>query len=172
MALTKEKKIEIVEKLKKIVKSAKSLVFVNFHGLNVADVTVLRKKLRTLNIGYVVSKKTLLTRALSEIKAVGQAPELPGEIALAYLPARERTQAGGDDLLSPSREIYNFHKEHKNTIKIIGGVFDGKYMDALAMIRIATIPGREVLLAQFVNLINSPIQRLALALNEIASSRK
>lgn len=162
MALTKEKKIEVIEKLKKIVKSAKSLVFVNFHGLNVADVTSLRKVLRPLNIGYVVSKKTLLTRALSEIKMEGQLPELPGEIALAY----------GEDMLAPSREIYNFHKDHKEKIKIVGGVFDGKYMDAVSMLSIATIPGREVLLAQFVNLINSPIQRFAVALSEIAKKKQ
>lgn len=162
MALTKEKKIEIVDKLKKIIKSAKSLVFVNFHGLNVADVTTLRKTLRPLNIGYVVSKKTLLTRALSEIKTEGQLPELPGEIALVY----------GEDMLAPSREIYNFHKDHKETIKIVGGIFEGKYMDTVAMLSIATIPGREVLLAQFVNLINSPIQRFAVTLSEIAKKKQ
>lgn len=161
MALTKEKKIEIVEKLKKLIKSAKSLVFVNFHGLNVADVTTLRKKLRAENIGYMVSKKTLLARAFAEEKFEGEIPALPGEIALVY----------GNDSLAPSREIYNFHKDHKEVIKIVGGVFEGKYMDAAAMLSIATIPGREVLLAQFVNLINSPIQRFAVVLSEIVKKK-
>ncbi|MEK7143380.1 MAG: 50S ribosomal protein L10 [Patescibacteria group bacterium] len=162
MAITKEKKIEIVEKLKKLINSAKSLVFVNFHGLNVADVTTLRKKLRAENIGYIVSKKTLLTRAFAEKKFEGEIPALLGEIALVY----------GNDPLAPSREIYNFHKDHKETIKIVGGVFEGKYMDGVAMLRIATIPSREVLLAQFVNLINSPIQRFATALNQIAVKKE
>ncbi len=55
---------------------------------------------------------------------------------------------------------------------LIGGVFEGKFLDAKAMLSIATIPGREVLLAQFVNLINSPIQRLAIVLNRVAVKRE
>lgn len=165
MALKKEKKIEIVDKLKKIIKSAKSMVFVNFHGLNVAGASELRKKLKTEKIGYVVSKKTLLKRALADTKFEGELPPLDGEVALAYL-----SEPDGD-LLAPSREIYNFHKDHKEVIKIIGGVFEGKFIDAPAMLSIATIPGREVLIAQFVNLINSPITRLAVVLGQIAQKK-
>ena len=134
MALKKEKKIEVIETLKKAIKSAKSLVFVNFHGLTVADVTTLRKHLVSLGIGYKVSKKTLLKRALEDAKFEGTMPALPGEIALAY----------GEDLLAPSREIYNFHKDHRETIKIAGGIFEGKFLDAEAMLSIAMIPGREI----------------------------
>ena len=162
MALKKEKKAEVIETLKKAIKSAKSLVFVNFHGLTVRDVTILRKRLLSLGIGYKVSKKTLLKRALDEAKFEGEMPKLDGEIALAY----------GEDLLAPSREIYNFYKEHKETIKIVGGIFEGKFLDAPQMLSIATIPGREVLLAQFVNLINSPIQRFAVVLGQIAQKKE
>ena len=95
MALKKEKKVEIVEKLKKILDGAKSLVFVNFHGLTVADVSDLRRKLRAEKIGYFVSKKTLLKRALGGIKVEGELPELDGEVALAY----------GEDALATSREM-------------------------------------------------------------------
>ncbi len=162
MALKKEKKSEIVDKLKKILDSAKSLVFVNFHGLTVADVSDFRRKLRAEKIGYVVSKKTLLKRALGGVKIEGELPELNGEIALAY----------GNDNLATSREVYNFHKSHMETVKIIGGVFEGKYMGAEKMLSIATIPGREVLLAQFVNLINSPIARFAVVLSEISKKKQ
>ena len=161
MALKKEKKVEVIEKLKKAIKGEKSLVFVNFHGLTVANVTTLRKYLVSLGIGYKVSKKTLLRRALDEAKFEGTIPTLDGEVALVY----------GEDLLAPAREIYNFHKSHMDTIKIVGGIFEGKFLDAPAMLSIAMIPGREVLLGQFVNIINSPIARFAVVLGQIATKR-
>src|SRR3970282_684602 len=130
---------------------AVSVVFVNFRGLNVADATELRRKLRSLDIGYTVSKKTLLKRALSAKNFEGEIPSLEGEIAVAY-PSKE-----GIDELAPAREVYRFHHDHKDAIRLAGGVFDGKYMDAKAMLSLATIPGRDVLIGQFVSLINSPI---------------
>ncbi len=166
MALKKEKKAEIVDKLSKALSKAASVVFVNFRGLNVADATLLRRKLRSLDIGYTVSKKTLLKRALSAKKFEGEIPSLEGEIAVAY-PSKE----GGDELVT-AREVYNFHKDHKDAIRIAGGVFEGKYMDAKAMLSLATIPGRDVLIGQFVSLINSPIQRFAVVLNAIAGKKQ
>lgn len=161
MAVTKQKKIETVDKLKKAIKSANSLVFVNFHGLNVAGVTKLRKALKEKSVGYTVAKKTLIKRALSEEKIEGEIPALDGEVALVY----------GKEL-TPASETYNFHKDHKDTLKIIGGVFEGKYLDQKAMLSIATIPSKEILIAQFVNLINSPIARFAVALGEIAKKKE
>lgn len=172
MALKKEKKKEIVHELGKIIKDAKSFVFVNFHGLNVAGVSKVRRKLREEKLGYVVAKKTLLRRALAEHKFEGELPPLEGEVALVYLPAApDAAQAGDEDSLAPAREIHGFSKELKDTLKIVGGIFEGKYLDAKAMLGIATIPTREVLIAQFVNLINSPIARLAIVLDQIAQKK-
>lgn len=162
MPITKEKKVEVVGKLEKITNEAKSLVFVNFHGLTVTDSTKLRKELKTKKIGYVVAKKTLLKRALGSNKIDGEIPALDGEVALVY----------GDDPIEPSREIYTFQKDHKDKIKILGGVFEGKFIDALTMTGIATIPSREVLLGQLVGLLASPIRGLAVVLSEIAKSKK
>ena len=161
MAINKQKKSEVIDKLSKAVSGAVSLVFVNFHGLNVADTTKLRKTLTTKKVGYVVAKKTLLKRALGTTKIEGDIPALDGEVALVY----------GNDPIEPAREINVFQKDHKGEIKIIGGVFEGKYMDAVSMMEIATIPPREVLLAQFVNLINSPIQRFAVVLSQIVGKK-
>lgn len=162
MALTREKKKEIIGKLEEIVSGAKSLVFVNFHKLNVTDSTKLRKTLNPKKIGYVVTKKTLLKRVLDANKIDGELPLLDGEVALVY----------GDDSIEPSREIYTFQKDHKDKIKILGGVFEGKFMDAIAMTDIATIPSREVLLGQLVGLLASPIRGLAVVLSEIAKSKE
>ena len=57
MALSKEKKAEIIEKLKKIVKDSVSIVFINFHSLPVTESGVIRKALREKGIGYTIAKK-------------------------------------------------------------------------------------------------------------------
>jgi len=161
MAINKEKKREIVAKVKDAVGSADSVVFVNFHGLGVGDTTQLRKDLRSEGVGYTVAKKTLIKRVLGESKVEGDMPSLDGELAVAY----------GKDLIAPARGIYSFQKDHKDNIAILGGIFDGRYMGKDEMMEIATIPPTPVLYGQFVNLINSPIQRFAVVLDQIAQNR-
>lgn len=162
MAISKEKKKEILAKVKDAVDHAGSVVFVNFHGLKVADTTNLRKELRSKNIAYTVAKKTLVKRALDEAGIQGEMPPLEGELAIAY----------AEDLVAPAREVYAFQKKFKDNMAILGGVFEGKYMDKAAMMDIATIPETPVLYGQFVNLINSPIQQFVSVLGQIAEKRE
>lgn len=158
--LLKSKKEEIIKDLEGAVKDSKSLVFVNFHGLKVSDETALRQDLRKEGVNYRVSRKTLLKRALLG-KAEGEIPELGGEVAIAY---------SKDEVASP-REIYNFQKTHKGAISILGGIFEGKFIGADRMMEIATIPSREVLLSKIAFLLKSPMQRLAIAVNEVAKKK-
>jgi len=160
MPLLKSKKEEMIKDIEKAVKESESVVFMNFHGISAGDETVLRRDLRNQNVAYRVSRKTLLKRALSG-KAEGELPELSGEVAIAY----------GADQIAPAREIYNFQKAHKGILNILGGIFEGKFVGGEKMTEIAMIPSREVLYAQFVNLINSPIQRFAVVLDQIAKSK-
>jgi len=158
--LQKAKKEEMIKDLEKIIKESESVVFVNFHGMNVHDETILRRELRNEKVDYKVSRKTLLKRAFPK-KIEGEIPELSGEVAIAY----------SKDKIASSREIYNFQKTHKGILDILGGIFGGKFIAKEKMTEIAMIPSREVLYAQFVNLINSPIQRFVLVLNEIAKNK-
>ena len=155
MAITRKKKEEIIAKVGDIAKSAKTLVFANFKGLTVAEQNEMRKAFRTQGIGYVVAKKSLLRRALDAAKYQGDAPALDGEIALAY----------GTDELAPARELAVFVKKFGEHLAFAGGVFGGKYVDKEAMVAIAAIPGIDTLRAQFVQLINSPLQRFAVVLH-------
>lgn len=161
MARTKIEKKEILEKLEGIVKDAKSMVFVNFHGLNVSDTTNVRRKLKSEKVGFFVSKKSLTKKALETKKIEGILPELVGEVGLAY----------GADLIAPAREIYEFQKKHKGSISILGGVFEGKFMSKEEMMGIALIPSQKTLHAMFVNVINSPIQGFVMALDQIAKKK-
>lgn len=158
MAISKEKKVALLAELESIVNASQSIVFLTFDKLNVADTTELRKKFRGQEVGYKVVKKTLLKKALNARAPQGDMPELPGELAIAY----------GTDLLVPARESYDFQKTHKEQFIIVGGVFDGAYKTKEEMMSIATIPGLQTLRGMFVNLINSPIQRFAVALDQIA----
>ncbi|KKT24353.1 MAG: 50S ribosomal protein L10 [Candidatus Nomurabacteria bacterium GW2011_GWF2_43_8] len=160
MALLKSKKEEIIKGLEKAIKDSSSLVFVNFHGLKVNDETKLRRSLRDQGVGYKVGRKTLLRRAL-EGKAEGEIPELPGEIAVAF----------SKDATAGAREIYNFQKTHAGLLNILGGIFEGKFVSGTFMEEIARIPSREILLSKLAFLLKSPMQRLAIAVNEVAKKK-
>jgi len=161
MPLTKDKKRQVVEKVKEVVDSSQSLVFVNFNGLNVSDANELRSKLREQGVGYMVIKKTLMKLALADKSIEGEMPELEGECALAF----------GSDLTGPAREVYDFHKTHPENLSIMGGVFEGRFMNKAEMEEVANIPSHQVLLGMFVNLINSPIQRLVTGLDQVAQKK-
>lgn len=163
MAITKQKKSELVSSMKERLANAKSIVFVNFKALSASETKILRRKLSADKVGYFVSKKTLAKRVLGDLNAKGNMPELPGELAIAY----------GDDLLAPARETYAFQKtaREKGSISIVGGIFDGEFKTQAEMMSIATIPPLQVLRGMFLNVINSPIQRFAIALGQIAESK-
>ncbi|MBA3733419.1 50S ribosomal protein L10 [Patescibacteria group bacterium] len=161
MAIKREKKEEILTKLKKIVKDNASVVFINFHALPVTESSQIRKALREKGIGYTIAKKSLTRKALAEGGISGTMPEMPGELGIVY----------GTDPLDSAREVYTFQKKLDKKIQIVGGVFEGKFMTLEDMIKVAQIPGLKTLQAQFVNLINSPIQGFVMALSEIAKSK-
>ena len=161
MAISKEKKEEILKELKNILKSSGSVVFTKFHGLNVSETGSMRKSLKDSNVNYLVAKKTLVKKALADEGLEGEIPELEGELSLAY----------GEDILEPSRNIFGFQKKFDEKISILGGIFDGKLIGKEKMIEIAQIPSRQTLYAQFVNIINSPIQGFAVAIKAIADKK-
>jgi large subunit ribosomal protein L10 len=158
MAITRQKKEEIVAKVADITKSAKTLVFAQFKGLTVAEQNEMRKALRPLGVGYTVAKKSLLRRALESAGYEGQAPELGGEVALAY----------GEDELAPARELLVFVKKFGEHLAFAGGVFGGKFVGKDEISAIASIPGMDTLRAMFAQVINSPRQRFAVVLSKVA----
>ena len=161
MAKTREQKESVVKKVQEALKGAQSVVFVNFHGLPVAQSGAMRRELRKEGVGFFVAKKTLIRRALEGEKFEGQLPELPGEIALAY----------GADALMPARSIAAFVKKYKESLAIVGGIFEGAFQGKESMVAIANIPPLEILRAQFVQIINSPLQRFATVISEGAKKK-
>jgi len=161
MAFTREQKKEAVTDLKSVIKDATSLVFVNFHGLPMTFTNELRNTIRGRGAAYRVVKKSLLRRALAESQVKGEMPDLEGEIAIAY----------GDDPIVPANAVAEIAKVHKDQLSITGGIYEGAYATREFMEEIASIPPMPVLRGMFVNVINSPIQGLAVALNAIAEKK-
>lgn len=162
MAISKDKKSEILAKLTAATAEAQTMVFVNFHAVPVTLATEMRQALRQDGVKYFVAKKTLIKKALASKNYEGTLPELDGEIAVAY----------SADQIAPAKGVYAFQKKNPDLIKIVGGVFENKYLDLAEMTNIATIPSRETLYGMFVNVINSPIQGLVIALDAIAKKRE
>ncbi len=163
MAKTRQQKTEILDKLTSIFKDSASTVFVHFKGLGVSDETAMRRKLEGDNVNYFVAKKTLMRKAAEAAGISGDVPELEGEVAIAY---------GADDPTAPARGVYSFTKEYgAERLAIVGGVYEGGMLDATGMQEIATIPPLDVLRGMFANVINSPIQRIAIALGQVAEQK-
>ena len=163
MAVTKAKKQDIVAKLADALKGATAAVFVRFNKLTVADASNVRKQLKKEGVEYYVAKKTLLRRALDARGLTGEIPELPGEIALAW--------TSGEDTTAPAREVHAHAKKLKGALALVGGIFENAFVDAEAMMAIATIPPMLVLRGMFVNVLNSPIQGLVVALDKIREQK-
>jgi large subunit ribosomal protein L10 len=161
MPISKDKKKQIIEKVSGLLKDSKSVVFFNFKGFSVKNTIAMRRKLRESKVGYLVAKKTLAKRAFDEAKITGDIPKIVGETAMAY----------SLDLTAPAREVYAFQKKFKDNLSIVGGIFDGKYMSKEEMMAVALIPSQQTLYAQFVNVINSPIQGFVMALDGIAKKK-
>ena len=163
MAISKDKKRAILAKLTDAFAEAKSIAFVGFSKLTVKDASKLRQELSQKDVKYFVAKKTLIKKALEERGYTGEMPELPGEIAVAW--------TGSDDVTAPASGVHAYGKKLKGALALLGGVFEGVFMDAQKMTAIATIPPLPVLRGMFVNVINSPIQGFVVALDKIREKK-
>lgn len=160
MAITKAKKQDILAKLENIKKGSDSIVFVKFKGVTVKDTTAMRRKMREAGVEYFVAKKTLMKRVFTD-GFTGTMPELEGEIAVAY----------STDAIAPAQNVKEFATKYKESISIVGGIFQGVFKSKSEMTEISSIPPLQVLRAMFVNVINSPIQGLVVGLKAIADKK-
>ena len=150
MALTKEQKQKIVEDLKEKIARQKAMIFVDFTGLKVKDLSNLRKKLKAANSELKVTKKTLLDLVFKKARLAIEAKKIKGEIALIF---------GYNDGLSLAKMIYQFSETNPN-LKILGGFFEKKFQEAEEIITLAQLPTREELLAKLVGTIFAPVSNL------------
>ncbi len=148
MAKKKSEKAQIITELTQKFKTMKSAVFTSFFGLKMSDLDTLRKECRNNQSEHMVVKKTLLGRAVKESGAATvDVKTFTGEVAATF---------GYGDEVTPAKVVAAFAKTHPN-VKFLGGILEGKFIDAKAVAYLATIPGREALLGQMVGSLNAPV---------------
>src|SRR4030042_4366629 len=146
MAQTKEQKQKTIEDLKEKVDRQKSMVFIDFQGVKVKDLSNLRKKIKEVGGQLKVAKKTLINLALKNL-GFKLEKDLKGEIALIF---------AFEDSISPLKKTYQFSETNEN-LKILDGFFDGKFIEKEKVLTLAQLPNKEELLARLVGSISSPV---------------
>jgi len=135
-----------VKNLTEKFKSMKGLILTEYHGLSVDEISELRSKLRPTKSEYAVVKNTLSEIAL---KAVGidSGNYFVGPTALVI---------ETEDIVSPAKVVMDFAKDHAK-LKVKAGFIEGKFVDASVIIKLSSLPSREVLIAKMLGSMNAPI---------------
>lgn len=173
MAVTKQQKSEILDALTENFKKAKSVVFSQYQGTNVKNMRELRKRLLHEKAVFKVARKTLISLAAKKT-GFDQIPGefLEGPIGLAF---------GMGNEIAPAKVLHEFGKSAE-TVKIVGAIFEGKFINAAEATALAKLPDRKSLLAQLVGTMKAPIsgfhsvlygvmRNFVFALSEVAKQR-
>lgn len=155
-AIIKQKEEEVKALAEKL-KEAKVILLTDYRGINVTDVTKIRKDLRDTNTEYKVIKNNIIKRALDANGESGLDDLLEGPTAIIF---------GTGDYLEPSKIIYNFSKNNE-FYKIKGGIIDGKVMTPEEIITLAKLPSRQELLAKLAGSLLGNITKLAATLDQV-----
>ena len=148
MAVTSVKQA-VVANLKEKIGAAKGAVLTTYSGLTVAQDTQLRAKLREAGVEYRVVKNTMLRIATNELSIEGLEQYLEGTTAIAI---------SATDPVAPAKVISEFIKENKlKALEVKAGLVEGKVIDAAGVKALAALPAREVLIAQVLAGMQSPI---------------
>ena len=149
--LTKKQKQEVIEELADKIRRQKSLIFTDAKGVKVKDIQLIRKELRKLEAEYRVAKKTLMKLALKKEGKEMDLSEFNGSLASSF---------GYKDPISLIKVLTKLAKTN-DKFKILGGMVEGKVLSALEIKKLSKIPSREILLAQLVGSMKSPIRGFA-----------
>ncbi|MBT4385176.1 50S ribosomal protein L10 [Candidatus Peregrinibacteria bacterium] len=148
MAITKQKKEEILKELIEKFKDAQSVAFGQYSGMTVTELSDMRNKMREAGVEFKVAKKTLFKLAAKE-----HGLELPDEILEGTVGAA----FSYDDLVSGPRLLKSTSKEVE-VVKLLGGVMDGKVLSITQMGELADLPSKETLLTKFALMMRAPLQ--------------
>lgn len=156
MAISREKKVKILQDLTEQFKKAKSVVLADYRGLDVKNLRSLRKKLREKSVELKIAKKTLLKKAVQD---AGR-PEIPEELLKGPICAAFSYQ----DEIIPAKEIFLFSRQ-TGFLKLTGGLIGEDILNQEQIKALALIPSREELLAQLAADLKAPLFGLYHALS-------
>jgi large subunit ribosomal protein L10 len=150
-------KQDAVKTISEGIQNSKAIAIVSYHGLTVAEITELRRKLAEKNARFGVFKNTMVRRALKENNIEGLDEFLEGPNAFVFSP---ETSSGVNI-------IYKYSRGHENLV-LKGGYVEGQVVDAKGLKAVAKLPTKEQLLSMFCMVLNEPISGFASAIKSVA----
>ena len=150
-------KEQLVAELKEKIEGATALYYTDFTGLNVKNMTQLRRNFRKAGVEYVVIKNTLALRAVNESGLVGE--RLRGPTGLVVT----------KDPVTAAKLLTDFAKANDQKPAVKGGVFEGQAIDNAQIIKLASMPSREQMLSQLGASMQYPLAAFAGAMNGLLS---
>lgn len=160
MAVTREQKVATLEDLRDKFARSKGIVFAQYRGITVNDLQEMRKGLRKAHVDYKVAKKTLVRIAAKEKGYEIPGNLMEGPIGVAF---------GYDDEIVAAQKMQEFAKKFEK-LKLVGGLMDGKLLDAATVKQLAGIPSKKVLLAQLLSAMQGPLRGFVGTLNGVISA--
>lgn len=153
--MVKPEKINAVAEMKKIFEGAGSFFVTDYQGLNVADMTVLRKNLRENKIRYLIAKNTLLKLAARDAGVPEIEKHLNGPTAVAFT---------SDDPAVAAKILHDsFKSKELPRMKVF--VVEDQVFEASQISRLAELPPRDLLLSRLVAAVEAPISSLVASLD-------
>lgn len=165
MALTKEKKQKNLADIKSNIAKQKSVIFADFSKVNSKDLFALRKQLKENGCSLKVGKKTLIRIAFGQSGISFwnvMRKSIPGQLALVF---------GIDDEVAPARIANQFAKTNEN-FKILGGIFEGRFIDRDRALVLANLPSRNELLSRLVGSLSSSTANFVRVLDKIREQKE
>ena len=160
MSLNRSEKESVISDVTGLAAKAQTLVLAEYRGITVADMTKLRSTARSSGVTLSVLKNTLARRAVT-----GSGFEVVSDLMTGPL-----IYSFSEDAVAAARVVADFAKTNAKLV-IRGGAYGGKALDENGVKQLASIPSKEVLLAQLLGLMQSPISRTARVLAAIAEKK-
>ena len=160
MSLNRSEKEAVVSDVTGLAAKAQTLVMAEYRGITVADMTRLRSTARSSGVTLSVLKNTLARRAVAGSSFEVVADQMSGPLIYGF----------SQDAVAAAKVVAEFAKTNDKLV-IRGGAYGGKALDADGVKQLASIPTKEVLLAQLLGLMQSPISRTARVLAALAEQR-
>ena len=160
MSLNRNEKAAVIDGVATQVARSQTLALAEYRGLTVAQLDTLRRQAREQGVYLHVLKNTLARRAVNGTPFAVAADTMVGPLIYGF----------SEDAVAAAKVIADFAKGNDRLV-VKGGAYAGKALDANGVKALASIPSREVLIAQVAGLLKSPIQRLAGVLAAVAEKK-
>ena len=159
MSANFEAKKLVVEEITSKIKASKSVVFVDYNKLTVAEVSELRNKCREAGCEYKVYKNTLVRKAFNDLGYTQFDETLNGPTAIAF----------SADEVTAAKLMSKAAKDYDTKIVVKCGFVDNAYVDKKGVEALATMPSREELVAKMLGSMQAPLANFAGVLNNLVS---